>query len=74
MTENDIKFIKRFAKLDSEVKKAQEYVKEHFGTNTKYDPKDSIIIIESSKPAKAVAAKEYLDTLFADDFVDAVFD
>lgn len=72
MNQNEYNFAKNIVKLDENVDKAIQYVKENFGVNAIYDEENCMINLSTSninEGLQLIAAKEYIEENFDQDFL-----
>lgn len=72
MTENERQFVESITNFESNVKKAQLYIKENYGIDSEFDIQDSAIHLTSSQAENALmlaAAREYISETFNDEVV-----
>lgn len=72
MNQNEYNFAKNIVKLDENVNKAIEYIKENFGVQADYDADNGILNLKTkniNEGLQLVAAKEYIDNNFDPEFL-----
>jgi len=72
MNQNEYNFAKNIVKLNENVNKAIEYIKENFGVDAQYDEENGILnlsISQINEGLQLIAAKEYIDNNFDPEFL-----
>ena len=72
MNQNEYNFAKNIVKLDENVNKAIQYIKENFGVTGEYDKENGILNLSVSninEGLQLIAAKEYIDNNFDPNFL-----
>ena len=72
MNQNEYNFAKNIVKLNENVNKAIEYIKENFGVKGVYDEENGILnlfVSNVNEGLQLLAAKEYIDNNFDPDFL-----
>lgn len=72
MNQNEYNFAKNIVKLNENVNKAIEYIKENFGVDGEYDEENGILNLSISninEGLQLIAAKEYIDNNFDPEFL-----
>ena len=76
MTNNEKDFVKSIVEHSDNIKKAQEYIEEKFGINTKYDEETNTINLWTeniNESLQLVAAKNYLMTTVGEDMINVKY-
>lgn len=72
MNQDEYRFAKNIVKLNENVNKAIEYIKENFGVKGVYDEENGILnlfVSNVNEGLQLLAAKEYIDNNFDPDFL-----
>ena len=72
MTENERQFVESITNFESNVKKAQLYIKENYGIDSEFDIQDSAIhltCLQAENALMLAAAREYISETFNDEVV-----
>lgn len=72
MNQNEYNFAKNIVKLNENVNKAIEYIKENFGVDGEYDEENGILNLSISninEGLQLIASKEYIDNNFDPEFL-----
>ena len=76
MTNNEKDFVKSIVEHSDNIKKAQEYIEEKFGINTKYNEETNTINLWTeniNESLQLVAAKNYLMTTVGEDMINVKY-
>ena len=72
MNQNEYNFAKNIVKLDENVNRAIEYIRDNFGVKGEYDADNGILNLSISninESLQLLAAKEYIDNNFDPEFL-----
>ena len=74
--ENEKILVETFLKLNDNISKAQQYIKENYHINSEYSDEDDILYIWSSNVNESLnlaAAKEYIQETIGDEFINVIY-
>lgn len=72
MDVNEYEFAKNIVKMDENLNKAIEYIKENFGVKAEYNEETGVLDLSTSninESLQLLAAKEYIDSNFDPNFI-----
>lgn len=70
MTENERLFVESITNFESDIKRAQSYIKENYGIDSEFDLQENTLHISCAEAENALmlaAAKEYITETFDDE-------
>lgn len=74
--ENEKILVETFLGLDTNISKAQQYIKENYHINSEYSEEDDILYIWSTNVNESLnlaAAKEYIQETIGDEFFNTIY-